>query len=107
MLSKPMLLALTASLSIAAAQMGCSTSNTPSYSAGPPVSAPTSLQQACIEEGARIVNVSADQVYAIQSTELSDGTWDINLMLGARQGICSVDSQGKILSIRGQGGTLY
>jgi hypothetical protein len=66
-----------------------------------------SLQQACIDEGARIVNISSDQVYAINSTEFGNGTWDITLMIGARQGICSVDSEGKILSIRAEGGTLY
>jgi hypothetical protein len=102
-----MLLALTASLSIAVAQWGCSTQNAASRSAEPSNAAPMSLQQACIDEGARIVNISSDQVYAINSTEFGNGTWDITLMIGARQGICSVDSEGKILSIRGEGGTLY
>ena len=94
MFNKSMLPVLTAVLSVAVTHIG--------YSAD---EMPTKSKQACIEAGAKYVNISAQDpaITVTDVTDLGNGMYDVWLMLGARQGICTVDSEGKIHSLKAAG----
>jgi hypothetical protein len=94
MLNKSMLPMLTAVLSIAVTQIG--------YSAD---EVPMKLQQTCKEAGAKYIDVSPTDpsVTVTNTTDLGNGMYDVWLNFGARQGVCTIDSEGKIHSLKAAG----